>query len=54
MISNNNLARKNMLSSQLETNMVSDARILNAIKEVPREDFVPCFQKSDLHILMMI
>lgn len=33
--------RRNMVASQLRTNAVSDARVLEAMGEVPRERFVP-------------
>jgi len=34
-------ARQNMVESQLRTNKVTDQRILDAMREIPRESFVP-------------
>ncbi len=40
------LARENMVESQIRTNDVTDRRILNAMKEVPREVFVPVSRRG--------
>jgi protein-L-isoaspartate(D-aspartate) O-methyltransferase len=40
MITNTKLARKSMLQGQIFTNQVTDGRVLDALKTVPREDFV--------------
>ena len=40
------LARRNMVDSQVRTNRVTDARLLDALEAVPREAFVPDAFKS--------
>lgn len=34
-------ARQNMVESQLRTNKITNERVLNAMREIPRESFVP-------------
>lgn len=49
-------ARENMVESQIRTNKVTDERLIDALRTVPREDFLPDALKSvayideDLHL----
>lgn len=44
------LARKNMIDSQLKPNKVTDVRIIDAVSKIPREKFVPGHLKSIAYI----
>ena len=40
------LARMNMVENQIRANRVTDVKIIEAFKEVPRENFVPSSLKE--------
>jgi len=44
------LARHNMVEGQIRTNRVTDPLVVNALSEIPREDFAPDALKSQAYI----
>lgn len=44
------VARRNMVECQLRTNKITDARLLSAMQDLPREEFVPAAVKTLAYI----
>jgi len=50
MAANYQLARKNMIESQIRTNKVTDERILDSMSNLPREQFVPLHMQGFAYV----